>query len=114
MFHDRRQRHVKRRGEFADGQIGLFGEPRDQCAARRIGKRGKGAVERGGTKLNHVVKYRNRASGVKRVVGWAAPAQHRIPHGRPLWRRVRVDYSRLGLRLMTWPQWEIASRGERL
>jgi outer membrane immunogenic protein len=27
---------------------------------------------------------------------------------------LRVDYSRLGLRLMTWPQWEIASRGERL
>jgi len=27
---------------------------------------------------------------------------------------LRVDYSRLGLTLMTWPQWEIASRGERL
>lgn len=27
---------------------------------------------------------------------------------------LRVNYSRLGLRLMTWPQWEIASRGERL
>jgi opacity protein-like surface antigen len=27
---------------------------------------------------------------------------------------LRVDYSRLGLKLMTWPQWEIASRGERL
>jgi len=27
---------------------------------------------------------------------------------------LRVDYSRLGLKLMTWPQWEIVSRGERL
>ena len=55
MFHDRRQRHVKRRGEFADRQIGLFGEPHDQGAARRVGERGKGAVEGAALKLNHMV-----------------------------------------------------------
>ena len=27
---------------------------------------------------------------------------------------LRVDYSRLGLRLMTWPEWEAASKGERI
>ncbi len=27
---------------------------------------------------------------------------------------LRVDYSRLGLRLMTLPQWETVSKGERL
>jgi outer membrane immunogenic protein len=27
---------------------------------------------------------------------------------------LRVDYGRLGLKLMTWPQWQAASRGERL
>ena len=48
------------------GQVGLFGKPRDQRAPRRIGKRGKGAIERGGTKLNHVVKYRPGRPTVKR------------------------------------------------
>lgn len=27
---------------------------------------------------------------------------------------LRVDYSRLGLKLMTWPQWQAASKGERI
>ena len=27
---------------------------------------------------------------------------------------LRVDYSRLGLKLMTWPQWEAVSKGERI
>jgi hypothetical protein len=27
---------------------------------------------------------------------------------------LRVDYSRLGLKMLTWPQWQMVSRGERL
>lgn len=27
---------------------------------------------------------------------------------------LRVDYSRLGLKLMTWPQWQAAGKGERI
>ena len=65
MFHDCRQRQVERLGQRADRKIRLFGEPRDQRAARRVGERGEGAVERGGAKLNHVVKYRNGTRGVK-------------------------------------------------
>jgi hypothetical protein len=46
MLHHRRQRHRKRRGELAHRKIGLLGKPHYQRAARRVGKRGKGAVER--------------------------------------------------------------------
>ena len=58
MLHHCRQRHREWRGEFADRQAGLGGKPHHQRAARRIGERGKGAVERGfrgGQKLNHMV-----------------------------------------------------------
>ena len=67
MFHDRRQRYGERRRQRADGKIRLLGEPRQQGPTRRVGKRGKGAIERGGTKLNHVVKYKAAAIAVKQL-----------------------------------------------
>jgi hypothetical protein len=59
MFHDRRQRHVERLRQRADGKVGLFGEPRQQRTPGRVGEGGKGTIERGGAKLNHMVKYRS-------------------------------------------------------
>ena len=57
MLHDRRQRHRKRRRQLANRGIRPLGEPHHERAPRRIGKRGESAVEGGGRKLNHVVKY---------------------------------------------------------
>jgi len=45
MLHDRRQRHRKRLRQLADRKHVAVGEPRQQCAPRRIGERGKGAVQ---------------------------------------------------------------------
>jgi hypothetical protein len=45
----------------------LLGEPRQQRAARRIGERSKGAVERGALKVNHVVKCSAIFATVKRI-----------------------------------------------
>ena len=67
MFHDRRQRYGERRRQRADGKIRLLGKPHQQGPARRVGKRGKGAIERGSTKLNHVVKYKAAAIAVKQL-----------------------------------------------
>ena len=67
MLHHRRQRHRKWFGELTDRQAvgpAQFGEQR---AARRIGQRGKGAVERLGSIVNHVVKYKGGRRGVKRL-----------------------------------------------
>jgi hypothetical protein len=47
MFHDRRQRHRKRRGKLGHRNIRLPGKPHHQRPPGRIGKRGKGAVESG-------------------------------------------------------------------
>ena len=49
MFHDRRQRHLERLGERADGKVRLLGKPRHQGPPRRVGKRSEGAIERLGT-----------------------------------------------------------------
>ncbi len=65
MFHDCRQRDVERLGQRTDGKVWLLGKPRQHRAARRIGERGEGAVERHDTMLNHVVKYRSAAAAVK-------------------------------------------------
>jgi hypothetical protein len=59
MLHDRRERHRERPGELADRNVLALIELRQQGAARRVGKRGKGAVERHLLILNHVVKCRD-------------------------------------------------------
>jgi hypothetical protein len=66
MLHDRRERHGERLRQRADRKVRLLGEARQQGPARRVGKRGKDAIERGGTKLNHVVKYKAATRAVKR------------------------------------------------
>ena len=58
MFHHRRQRHRKRRGEFAHRQSGLLREPHHQRTPCGVRQCGEGAVERHGVKLYHMVKYR--------------------------------------------------------
>ena len=45
MFHHRRQRHGEWFGEHADRQAVGLAQPRQQGAPRRVGERGKGAVE---------------------------------------------------------------------
>jgi hypothetical protein len=55
MLDDRRQRHRKRLGQLAYGDAFLLDQPRQQCAAGRVGKRRKGSVERGVLILNHTV-----------------------------------------------------------
>ena len=65
MLHHCRQRHRERLGEFADRHIVGLAQARQKCAPRRVGERGKGAVERGGLIVNHVVKYRDVAKHVK-------------------------------------------------
>ena len=47
MLHHRRQRHRQRRGKLAHRQARLLAQARDQRPPRRIGERGKGAVEDG-------------------------------------------------------------------
>jgi hypothetical protein len=69
MLHDRRQRDFERLGQRADRQAGLFGKPHHQRPPRRIGERGKSAIERPSINLNHLVKYR--------------PAPHRVKLWRP-------------------------------
>ena len=59
MLHDRRKRYRERPGELADRNVLALIELRQQRAARRVGKRGKGAVEGHLLILNHVVKYRD-------------------------------------------------------
>jgi hypothetical protein len=60
MLHDGGKRDGKRLGELADGQVVALVEPGDQGAARRVGERGKGAVEAVLLILNHVVKCKMR------------------------------------------------------
>jgi hypothetical protein len=69
MLHDRRKRHGERPGKLADGNVLVLIELREQRAARRIGKRGKGAVERHLLILNHVVKCRASAPGCQPMLG---------------------------------------------
>ena len=57
MLHDRRQRHRERLGEFADRNFVGFAQSREQGPPRRIGERGKSAIEGGGLIVNHLVKY---------------------------------------------------------
>jgi hypothetical protein len=45
MLHDRGQRHCERLRQLADRKRVTVGEPREQRAPRRIGERGKGAVQ---------------------------------------------------------------------
>ena len=45
MLHDRRQRHRKGLRQLADRERVAVGEPRHQRPPRRIGERGKGAVQ---------------------------------------------------------------------
>jgi hypothetical protein len=45
MLHHRRQRHLERLGQFRDRNALALAQLREQRAPRRIGKRGKGAVE---------------------------------------------------------------------
>src|SRR5262249_50763622 len=58
MFHDRRQRHRKRLGKFADRKTVLFTQPGEQRASRGICQRGKTAIEVWFLIVNHLVKYR--------------------------------------------------------
>jgi len=55
MLDDRRQRHRKRLGQLAHGDAFLLDQPRQQGAAGRIGKGGKGTVQRRVLILNHTV-----------------------------------------------------------
>ena len=57
MLHDGRQRHRIGVRELAHGNILPRAELCKQRPPRRIGKRGKGAVERRLLMLNHTVKY---------------------------------------------------------
>lgn len=57
MLHDRRKRYGKRSSEVTHRNVLAAIELREQRAARRIGKRGKGTVE-GLLILNHMVKCR--------------------------------------------------------
>ena len=57
VLHHRRQRHRKRCGDFADGQLRLTRQTVDNGAPGRIGKRSEGQIEPGIAIVNHVVKY---------------------------------------------------------
>jgi hypothetical protein len=60
VLHHRGQRHGQRPGEFGDGKIAAFPQPRDERAPGRVGEGGESAVETavgGGWILNHKVKY---------------------------------------------------------
>jgi len=59
MFHDRRKRHGKRTGEIANRNVLAAIELREQRSPRRVGKGGKGAIERRVLILNHMVKCRD-------------------------------------------------------
>ena len=80
MLHDRRKRHGERSGKLADGNVLVQIELRQQRAARRIGKRGKGAVERDLLTLNHMVKCK----GPRRVCQPARCSSHRSASQRGL------------------------------
>jgi hypothetical protein len=66
MLHDGRQRDLERLGQRADRQAGLFGETHQQRAPRRVGERGKGAIEWCAAILNHIVKHIADGGAVKR------------------------------------------------
>ena len=53
MLEDGGQRHGEGAGEFADRQVGLGAQLRQQGAARGVGQGGEGAVERGVDMVNH-------------------------------------------------------------
>jgi hypothetical protein len=59
VLHDGGERHRKRLRQFADRDGVAGGKPRQQRAPRRVGERGKGAVQialpRAAVILNHVV-----------------------------------------------------------
>ncbi len=55
MLHHGRQRHRKRRREFADREPRLLGKPHHQRTPGGVGKRRKGAIEVGALKVNHLV-----------------------------------------------------------
>jgi hypothetical protein len=65
MFHDRRQRHGKRFGEFAHREALLFAQPGEQGTPRWVGKRRKGAIQIWFRIVNHLVKYRPASEIVK-------------------------------------------------
>ena len=52
-------------------QIGSSAETRQQRAPRRVGQRGKSAIERLVAILNHIVKYKPAITTVKRLGVWA-------------------------------------------
>jgi hypothetical protein len=66
MLHDRGQRHRERLRQLAHRNTVPAAEPRQQRPPRRIGERGKGAVEDLVSILNHVVWYNGNEAGVKR------------------------------------------------
>jgi hypothetical protein len=82
MFHDRRQRHVERLRQRAYGKARLVGKPRQQRSARRVGERGKGAVERLLRIPYHQVKYRNAAPGLSRRGGGSGHGEEGLLDGR--------------------------------
>ena len=55
MLHDRRQRHRKRPGQFADRQALAFAKPDDQGTAGRVGEGGESAVQIRRRTVNHAV-----------------------------------------------------------
>jgi hypothetical protein len=62
MLHDGGERDGERAGELADRHCLVALELGDQGAPCGVGKRGEGAVERGGLILNHMVKCREIAN----------------------------------------------------
>jgi len=57
MLDHRRQRHVEASGDLHHRQLAVVGEPVEDCAPRRVSQGGKGAIELGLAKVNHMVKY---------------------------------------------------------
>ena len=80
VLHDGGQRDGKRPGEIADRHGLLALELGDQSAPGGVGKRGEGAVERGGLILNHVVKYREWGPTCQQGKSWQGNC-----HLFPLW-----------------------------
>lgn len=65
MFHDRGQRHWERLGNLAHGHPVLFGQPRQDRAAGRVGQGRERGIQFVMSIVNHVVKYIVAARPVK-------------------------------------------------
>ena len=65
MLHHSRQRYRKRLSQRANRKAIGLAQPGDHGAPRGVGERSEGAVERGASIVNHLVKYRGLGTAVK-------------------------------------------------